>query len=110
MGLAIAGINTVAVDTVTSYLMGFNPDHIGYLRISAERGLGTNDLDRIDVLLVDGAELVPFDDLKSLRADPPFNVILAEQFKYTDMEGLIYSSIEREHGWDDVLPPPPEEA
>jgi len=110
MGLAIAGINAVAVDTVTSYLMGFNPEHIGYLNIAAERGLGTNDLNQITVLRVDRRDLVPLADLEGLRADPPLKVILAEQFKYTSMEGLIYSSIEREHGWDDMLAPAPEDS
>ena len=90
--------------------MGFNPEHIGYLNIAAERGLGANDLNQITVLRVDRRDLVPLADLESLRADPPLKVILAEQFKYTSMEGLIYSSIEREHGWDDMLAPAPEDS
>ncbi len=94
MGLAIAGVNAVAVDTVASYLMGFNPAHIGYLNIAAERGLGTNDLSRIEVCRVEDGRMMPLFDLEGLRADPPFEIILAGQFKYTSLEGLIYSRIE----------------
>jgi uncharacterized protein (DUF362 family) len=94
MGLAIAGVNAVAVDTVSSYLMGFNPSHIGYLNVAAERGLGTNDLGRIEVCQVENGRLTHLSDLESLRADPPFEIILAGQFKYTSLEGLIYSRIE----------------
>ncbi len=103
MGLAIAGISPVAVDTVISYLMGFNPGHIGYLNNAAEQGLGTNDLREIAVYRVEGDDLVSFSDLESLRADPPFEIILAEQYKYTSLEGLIYSRIEKELSFDEFL-------
>jgi uncharacterized protein (DUF362 family) len=103
MGLAIAGINPVAVDTVTSYLMGFNPGHIGYLSNAAEQGLGTNDLSKIEVYRVEGEDLVPLSNLEGLRADPPFEIILAEQYKYTTLEGLIYSRVEKELSFDEFL-------
>ena len=44
LGLVVAGINMVAVDSVASYLMGFDPQELIYLRVAAEAGLGCNDL------------------------------------------------------------------
>ena len=80
-GLAIAGINMVAVDSVASYLMGFDPQELVYLRLAAEAGLGSNQLSNLKVFTVQahpvtGADtVVPVTDLSSLRCNPPFKVI-----------------------------------
>jgi uncharacterized protein (DUF362 family) len=75
LGLAVAGLNPVAVDSVASYLMGFDPQKLIYLRVAAGIGLGTNDLQDLSIYEVQGIDIVPCRDLSSLRADPPFRVI-----------------------------------
>ena len=40
MGVIIAGNNALSADAVTARLMGFNPEAIAHLRLSAEKGLG----------------------------------------------------------------------
>ena len=75
LGYVIAGTNMVAVDSVTSYIMGFDPQKIVYLRVAREVGLGSNDMTQLHVYTVSDGQVVPCDDLESLRADPPFRVI-----------------------------------
>ena len=50
LGLAIAGTDPVAVDSVATALMGFDPKDIGYLQMAESLGVGTADLDRIEVV------------------------------------------------------------
>jgi uncharacterized protein (DUF362 family) len=75
LGLVVAGINMVAVDSVASYLMGFDPQGLIYLQFAAEAGLGENDLGRIQVFTEQEDELIPCPDLEAMRLDPPFRVI-----------------------------------
>jgi uncharacterized protein (DUF362 family) len=75
LGLAIAGSNVVAVDSVASYLIGFDPQALVYLRVAAEAGLGTNDLDLLRVYVVEGTSVVPCPDLDALCARPPLRVL-----------------------------------
>jgi uncharacterized protein (DUF362 family) len=75
LGLAVAGINLVAVDSVASTLIGFNPRELVYLRLAANIGLGSNDLRALRVYEVREGAIVPCPDLDSLRADPPFRVV-----------------------------------
>jgi uncharacterized protein (DUF362 family) len=58
MGLVIAGMDYVAVDTVGSAVMGYSPSECKYLQYASEKGLGTCDLSEIDVV---GASI---DDVK----------------------------------------------
>ena len=74
LGLAVAGINPVAVDSVASYLIGFDPQQLVTLRVAAAIGLGTNDLDKLRIYEVQDGTVVPC-RVASLRADPPFRVI-----------------------------------
>ncbi|MFW5745338.1 MAG: DUF362 domain-containing protein [Spirochaetota bacterium] len=74
LGLVVAGTNVVAVDAVASYLMGFDPFSLIYLRIAAEADLGTHDLEAIRVFEVDGGRLVRCDEPARLRGEP-FRVI-----------------------------------
>jgi uncharacterized protein (DUF362 family) len=75
LGLAVAGINPVAVDSVASYLIGFDPQELIYLRVAAGAGLGANDLSALRVYEVQDGAIQPCRDLASLRADPPFRVV-----------------------------------
>ena len=74
LGFVVAGVNVVAVDTVASYLMGFDPASLVYLRVAADAGVGTNDMDALRVFEVDDGRLVRCDDPARLRGEP-FRVI-----------------------------------
>jgi uncharacterized protein (DUF362 family) len=49
LGLIIVGKDPVATDTVASTIMGFDAEKIPSLVLSAQKGLGTNDLHKIEV-------------------------------------------------------------
>ena len=65
----------VAVDSVASYLMGFDPLRLIYLRVATEAGLGTNDLHALRIYLAHEGALIPCPDLERLRVQPPMQVI-----------------------------------
>jgi uncharacterized protein (DUF362 family) len=48
--LLLASSDCVAVDAVSSHLMGFDPMSLPYLRLAHERGLGTARIDEIDIV------------------------------------------------------------
>jgi uncharacterized protein (DUF362 family) len=75
LGLVIAGTNMVAVDSLASYLIGFDPLELIYLKVAASAGLGCNDLTQLRVYLASGGELVLCQDLEPLRARPSFRII-----------------------------------
>lgn len=49
-GVILASKDCIALDSVSSTLMGYSPNEIPMLRIAAERGLGTIDLNKITIL------------------------------------------------------------
>lgn len=75
LGLIIAGINLVAVDSLASYVMGFDPQRLIYLKLAAECGLGENRVENLRVYTVENSELVSCPDASRLRINPPFRVI-----------------------------------
>ncbi|MBN2027668.1 MAG: DUF362 domain-containing protein [Actinobacteria bacterium] len=50
LDVLIGGDDTVAVDAVGSDIMGIRPEEVEHLRLAAERGLGTIDLEEIEVI------------------------------------------------------------
>jgi len=48
--LVLAGEDTVATDALAATLLGFRPEDIDYLHMGAARGLGTYDLNRVEVV------------------------------------------------------------
>lgn len=48
--VALAGIDPLAVDTITTDLMGFDAEEVGYLHYCRELGLGTGALEEIDLI------------------------------------------------------------
>lgn len=46
----LAGDNAVEIDAVGAYLMGFDPQKIGFLKMAYERGFGEIDVDKIDLI------------------------------------------------------------
>jgi len=49
LGLIIAGNNVVSTDACAAAVMGINPSSIDHLRLASEKGLGTINLDEIEV-------------------------------------------------------------
>ncbi len=45
----IAGVDIVAVDSYATSLFGLRPDDIPHIKIAAEMGLGSNDLNKLDI-------------------------------------------------------------
>ncbi len=75
LGLVIAGVNLVAVDSLASYLMGFDPQGLIYLKIAAGAGLGENDIRKLHVYTLQAGELALCTEVRLLRVDPPFVVL-----------------------------------
>jgi uncharacterized protein (DUF362 family) len=75
LGLVVAGINMVSVDSVTSYLMGFDPQQLIYLKMAAAAGLGQNDITKLSIFCSEGGEPVICTEPEKLRLNPPFQVI-----------------------------------
>jgi len=48
--IAIAGTDGVAVDTLAAYLMGFDPQCIGYLYFCSQDGLGEGDIKNLNII------------------------------------------------------------
>ncbi len=50
MNLIIAGEDPVAIDRVGSAIIGYNPDKVKYLKYAEEKGLGTANLENIEII------------------------------------------------------------
>lgn len=74
-GLVVAGINIVSVDSVASYLMGFDPCQLVYLKLAAQAGLGENDINNLKVYTSQGDAPVLCREPAKLRLTPSFEVI-----------------------------------
>jgi uncharacterized protein (DUF362 family) len=69
MNLILAGRNVVSVDAVCSRLMGYDPDSIPHIALSAERGIGPIDSDSIQVVGTDWTKYAQnFESPYSLKA------------------------------------------
>lgn len=60
MNLIIAGQDTVAVDAVTSWMMGFETDEVSAVRMAYTEGLGERRMDHIETVGVDPASVRKF--------------------------------------------------
>ena len=74
LGLVAIGTNVVAVDSVVSYVMGFDPRELIYLKIAREVGLGCNDIAQLKVYAVEQGEITRVNDAQRLRLQPPMKV------------------------------------
>ncbi|MCX8188419.1 MAG: DUF362 domain-containing protein [Nitrososphaeria archaeon] len=50
MGIVIASTDAVAADTVGAYIMGFDPDEIGYLHYLKKAGIGEGSIEKIEII------------------------------------------------------------
>lgn len=71
LGWTLLGPSEVNVDAVGTYLMGLDPEATPYLQVAAERGLGRNRIDAIEVVDLASGSRLGADDLRRLRASPP---------------------------------------
>jgi uncharacterized protein (DUF362 family) len=68
LNVTLAGFDPVAIDTVGAHILGINPALIRYLQWAAGKGLGTNNMEHIEILGIpitdayhqDGASAVDF--------------------------------------------------
>lgn len=75
LGLVVAGTNVVSVDALTSFIMGFDPQALVYLKIAAEAGVGCNEIGKLKVYTEVMGELDLCRNVEALRVTPPFHVI-----------------------------------
>ena len=73
--LVVGGKNPTSVDAVTSYLMGFEPSAIGYLKIAFQRGLGEIDIEKIKIYEINDGSVKICDDINKYMSPIPFEVL-----------------------------------
>ena len=66
--IALAGTDPLAVDCLTSHLMGFEINQIGYLNYCTQLGLGCANLDEIDIL----GNVSPQNVARTFRSHPDY--------------------------------------
>ena len=73
-GLILASFDSVALDSIASKIIGYNPMDISTTKLASERGLGTGDLSKIEILGEDiNNVLVDFRKSSGRQANiPPF--------------------------------------
>jgi len=59
--IILAGEDQVAIDAVAARIMGFDPLKIDYIKMAHDKGLGTGDVDQIEILgNIDNLEMINF--------------------------------------------------
>lgn len=71
LGWTVIGENEVHVDTVGTYLMGLDPLETPYLKVVAERGLGTNRIGDIEVVDLASGQAASAAELVEMRRSEP---------------------------------------
>lgn len=71
LGWTLLGDNEVHVDAVATYLMGMDPEQTPYLQFAALRELGHNKIEQIEVLDLDGGQVLDCDALAQYRTKEP---------------------------------------
>lgn len=106
LGLVVAGIDTVAVDTVCSRIIGLDPAMVFHLQLAEEKGLGTTDMSQIQIRgsrIEDvSRRFKPFSEVFKSR----FGMVnLIEKNTCTGCMGEIYSTFIylREAGYENEL-------
>jgi len=68
LGWTLLGDNEVHVDAVATYLMGLDPAQTPYLQFAAQRELGTNRIEEIEVVDLDGGQVLGMEGLERSRS------------------------------------------
>jgi len=99
MGLILAGYDVVAVDTVGTLVMGYDPRAIPYLQLGAQNGLGIANTGQIQVAGVSLDQVrrnfpAPYDTSPAQRAEaqPPAVAIVAPDDKV--WQGMVTVAVE----------------
>lgn len=71
VGSVVAGINPVHVDAVASFLMGHDPRYVPFLVIANERGLGENDMNKIEIFSLPDMKLMSIEELARIVVPLP---------------------------------------
>jgi uncharacterized protein (DUF362 family) len=71
LGWTAMGENEVHVDAVATHLMGLDPARTPYLRRAAQRGLGTNRVEEIEVVDLRAGRSLRRDEVRALRRAQP---------------------------------------
>jgi uncharacterized protein (DUF362 family) len=103
MGLAFAGVNQTAVDTMGTALLGIDPAKLTYLRVAGERGMGPARVKEIRVLEVRDGKLIERGGIDDLVAEPPFRVTLSQSITYQSWEPVEYNNPELEPAHEAIL-------
>ena len=83
--VALAGTDPLAVDTLTTHLMGFDPERVGYLQYCRQMDLGMGALDQIETL----GNIVP--EQRSFRPHPTYQRQL--QWRLEGAERYLQSAV-----------------
>lgn len=83
LGWTLIGRNETHVDTVGTYLFGLDPGRTPYLQVAAERGLGTNRIEAIEVVDLKTQQVLGMDALSACRHDPPLMPLVRYRDGYT---------------------------
>jgi uncharacterized protein (DUF362 family) len=71
LGWTLLGDNEVHVDAVATYLMGMDPEQTPYLQFAAQRELGSNKIEEIEVVDLDSGNALDLDALTQYRTKEP---------------------------------------
>lgn len=88
--IALAGTDALAVDTLATHLMGFDPAEVGYLHYCHQLGLGEGDPARIDVV----GNVSPEDVRRTFRPHPGYRQ--QRRWRVDGVERLLAKAIEVE--------------
>jgi uncharacterized protein (DUF362 family) len=80
VGIIVVGHNALSADAVASRLMGFDPEGVPHLKLSAEKGLGEIEIERISIEPRDSLKWeIPFNPPPSRISIPFPNVIVHDE-------------------------------
>jgi uncharacterized protein (DUF362 family) len=80
VGIIVVGHNALSADAVASRLMGFDPEGVPHLKLSAEKGLGEIEIERISIEPRDSLKWEsPFDPPPSKLSIPFPNIIVHDE-------------------------------
>ncbi len=68
--ILLAGSDQVAIDAISAKIMGFDPMKIDYIKMAHDRGLGTGDLDQIDIIGISKNEFKKLDFRFHVKKSP----------------------------------------
>ncbi|MFC1551781.1 DUF362 domain-containing protein [Candidatus Latescibacterota bacterium] len=63
----LASISQLEIDAVGTYIMGHDPTELPYTRIAKERGMGENDLSKIEIYRIKNGEITRIKNLAEIK-------------------------------------------